>query len=71
MQLRKLIRLLQEAEVKHGSRIEVCIDRRFAEAQPKDYTYIRINDVESHDCVWNQETTVNENWRTVIVLGNL
>ncbi len=71
MQLRKLIRLLKEAEAKHGDRIEVCLDRRFVATQPKDYTFISISDVEAHDCVWNMETSENENWRTVLVLGNL
>ena len=36
MQLRKLQRLLKEAEKKHGKYIDVCVDRKFVECQNED-----------------------------------
>ena len=70
MQLRKLIRLLKEAEKKHGSRIECCIDTRFAKGQAnKDVEFVSIPNVQERQCVWNEELTETEHWRTVLVLG--
>jgi len=70
MQLRKLIRLLLEAQAEHGGHIETCIDRKFAESQCEDFRYISISDVERHSCIWNPEESVNEIQRNVLVLGN-
>lgn len=69
MQLRKLQRLLKEAEEKHGKYIEVCIDTRYAKSF-QNRTFVSIADVESRWCVWNPEETVNEAQREVLVLGN-
>lgn len=71
MQLQKLIRLLQEAKIKHGDRIEVCLDSKYMEANRSSFIrYLSIPDVEVRSCIWNEETVENPQERNIIVLGN-
>jgi len=70
MQLRKMIRLLNEAKEKYGDRIEVCTDTRMSKGRPEKETYTSLNDVEAHYCIWEAEHSVNDNERLVLVLGN-
>ena len=70
MQLRKLIRLLEEAKEKYGDRIECCIDTELG-ASNRHLKYYSISDIEHHSCVWNPEETENECQRFVLVLGNI
>ena len=72
MQVRKLIRLLSELVEKDPKMAyrEVCLDRRFVEAQCKEWTFIQIPDVETRWCIWNSEESMNEIQREVVVLGN-
>lgn len=69
MQLRKLIRLLKEAEIKYGDRIECCIDVKFAESF-SHIRYVSIPDVEVVSCVWNEERVENPQERNILILGN-
>lgn len=70
MQLRKLIRLLKEAEKKHGGFIECCVDKKFAEACPEDWQYFGINTIEKKTCVWRPGETDNDNERQILSIGN-
>jgi len=70
MQVRKLIRLLSEMVEKDPSLAykEVTVDTEWA----KGCTFVKyhaVNDVHVASCVWNQETSENENWREVLVFG--
>ena len=71
MQVRKLIRLLNEMVEKDPSLAykEACVDRRYAMSNPR-HTFISIPDVEIRNCIWKPEETENEIQRDVVVLGN-
>ena len=71
MQLRKLIRLLNEMKEIYGDRIECCIDSKFSDTcKTSDIRFISIPDVEAQYCTWNIESTENPQERTILVLGN-
>lgn len=71
MQVRKLIRLLNEMVEKNPkvAYMNACVDRRYAASNPQ-FTFINIPDVEIQECVWKPDETHNENLRDVVVLGN-
>lgn len=72
MQLRKLIRLANELIEKDPSNAyrSVCVDRRYLQSIPEDFTYYDISDIEERWCVWEPENHENEIQRRVIVIGN-
>jgi hypothetical protein len=72
MQVRKLIRLLNELVEKDPSLkySKVCIDTEFGKSNAPYFKYYEIPDVEIRYCVWNPEETENMNERRVVVLGN-
>lgn len=72
MQVRKLIRLLNEAikENPGVAYMETCIDREYVDcAMSGEFKYISVPDIGIRSCVWNPEETINECQRNVMVLG--
>ncbi len=66
MQLRKLIRLLEEAKKEHGDRIEVCLDAEFARRY--DLTYVGIERVSKESCQWEGQDYKE---KPILVLGGI
>ena len=72
MQVRKLIRLLSEAVEKNPkvAYMDACVDNRYGANNVDNYTFSPICDAEIRNTIWNQEETINECQRDIMVLGN-
>ena len=74
MQLRKLIRLLNEVQEKVGPYAEVTIDtRRYSKYWHDSWTYDSIDDVTNNQCFWVKDDYIPENAkeRDIVVLNPL
>lgn len=73
MQVRKLIRILQE-EIKKDPSVaymKVCVDARYTNPRfSGDVTFKEIQDAQVHWCVWNPGDFDTERQRQVMVIGN-